>query len=144
MAKHKGNRWVDEDTLLKAVELRKKGLNYSEIGFQFGTSKSQAYSFVQKGLAILRNELRESAQDALVLELARLDDIVKTNYDSAIEDGNVRAQDQLLKVHDRRAKLLGLDNPNLQTSNKSEFAQLDVEEMDDQELEQAFNDIFTS
>lgn len=144
MAEVKRRQGYKDDIMQTALELHKKGMPYAQIGLELGMSGVQAFTYVKKAKEIARNEIIESAKDSIVTELLRLEDIVRANYEKAIDEGNYRAQDQLLKVHDRRVRLLGLDQANVSDANQSEFSQIDINEVDDKELEQVFNDIFTS
>lgn len=136
-------RKYNDEKILLALDLHKRGLTYGQISVELGCEVSQAHSFVQKGKEQVRKQILESASDSVLTELLRLEDIVQANYGKAIDEGNYRAQDQLLKVHDRKVKLLGLDKADALNTSESQFAKLDVDNITDDELEQAFNDLFT-
>jgi hypothetical protein len=117
----------------QAVELRRRHLNYRQIGAQLGYSDAAAYKAVQRGLA---DTAAEPSAEVRKLELERLDDIArgfqrvfatrhyaislgsgKVVMDPAtgqplVDDGPViQAGLALLRVMERRAKYLGLDAP---------------------------------
>lgn len=94
----------------KALKLRLKGLNYREIGREIGVSHPQAYRYVIECLDQIREEMKETAEQVLMLELERLDGLTSTFYPKAI-DGDIDAAGTVLRVMQRRAKLLGLDAP---------------------------------
>jgi hypothetical protein len=115
----------------RACELRARNMPYSEIAAELGISKSQAYEGVQRALA---DTVREPADDVRQLELLRLDELaraareVMTGTHYVVSQGKVvrltrggapleddgpvlAAIDRLLKIQERRARLLGLDSP---------------------------------
>lgn len=113
-----------------ACRLRSQGLDYQEIADQLHyASKSSAYEAVQRAL---KATVQEPADELRHLELLRLDELARrartvlesTHYvvdkgtvviwngEPLVDDGPVLAAvDRLLKVQERRAKLLGLDSP---------------------------------
>lgn len=113
----------------RACELRSRGWSYLRIGEELGIDGSAAYERVQRGIARVINEPAEAARQ---FELERLDRLWikaeeileaehivvqhgKIVYDpdtgSTLTDHTVPLQaiGTLLKVQERRAKLLGLD-----------------------------------
>lgn len=93
---------------LQALELRKAGLTYARIAEVCGyASKMGAHKAVQ---AAIRSTLREVAEDVRSLEIDRLDALLTGVYPQAIK-GNQGAIDRVLRIMERRAKLLGLDAP---------------------------------
>ena len=133
----KGRFDRDPDTAARdaeATRLRSRGWTYQRIADELGISKASAHDAVQRAL---RDTLTEPADDARQLELARLDAMygavlkvletkhVTVSHGKVIElpdssgelvpledDGPVLAAvDRLLRIQERRAKLLGLDVP---------------------------------
>ncbi|WP_327088546.1 hypothetical protein OIE66_40560 [Nonomuraea sp. NBC_01738] len=124
----------DPDVALRdarACEMRARNMPYSEIAAELGISKSQAWEGVQRALA---DTVREPADDVRRLELLRLDELARaarevmgaTHYvvsqgkvvrltrgGAPLEDDGpvLAAIDRLLKIQERRARLLGLDSP---------------------------------
>jgi hypothetical protein len=116
----------------RAVELRRRNLNYRQIANELGfSSVASAHGAVQRGLA---DTVAETNDEVRRLELDRLDDmaraalrvLAKTHYavshgqvvrhpvtgEALVDDGpTLAALDRLLKIMDRRAKYLGLDAP---------------------------------
>ena len=113
-----------------ALELRSHGLTYDQIAAQLGISKSSAWETVQQGLA---DTIAEPAAAARKLELDRLDvlyqaamrvleaqhltvshgRVVEHDGTPIDDDGPVlQAIDRLVRISERRARLLGLDAPN--------------------------------
>jgi len=92
----------------RALEMRIEGAAYEEIRAELGyRSRSGAHKAV---MSALRKMLREPADTVRELELQRLDRILRPMMQLAIT-GDAAAVDRVLKVMDRRAKLLGLDAP---------------------------------
>lgn len=115
----------------EACRLRAQNLSYRQIAAELGVDVHTAYDAVQRGL---RDTLQEPADEVRRLELERLDELAQqarkvmlgTHY--LINQGNVvrltrrgapleddgpvlAAIDRLLKIQERRARLLGLDAP---------------------------------
>lgn len=91
---------------LEALELRKQGLGYQAIADRLGYKNvSSAYQAVQ---AILKATLREPADELRRIEAERLDSLMTAVYRRA-QDGDEKALDRVLRVMERRARLLGLD-----------------------------------
>jgi orotate phosphoribosyltransferase-like protein len=94
---------------LKALELRKRGMNYTQIGEKLGCARSTACRYVLSELENLADKCREEAVHVRDLELHRLDELYLIAY-HAISDGNDLAGiDRCLRIMERRAKLLGID-----------------------------------
>ncbi len=94
---------------LKALELRKRGMNYSQIGKTLGCARNTACRYVLSELENLADKCREEAVHVRDLELQRLDELYLIAY-RAISDGNDLAGiDRCLRIMERRAKLLGID-----------------------------------
>jgi len=109
----------------RALEQRRRGLTYEAIGASLGVSRQRAHALVQK--AIARVELPLVA-DVRRLEVDRLDAMLDRAWQmylddhpfvaqGAILDGvfdartNMAAGQLLLRISERRAKLLGADAP---------------------------------
>lgn len=91
----------------QALELRKAGLSYDLIARRLNyRSRSGAYKAVQTAL---KKMLREPADELRQLELERLDAMLLGLWPQA-QRGNQGAVDRVLKIMERRAKLLGLDD----------------------------------
>lgn len=92
----------------EALELRKAGATYQQIADKMGISLSGAGVCVSRAMDALRLEVKEAAEQVLELELDRLDSMLLGLWDKA-RRGDVAAIDRVLKIQDRRAKYLGLD-----------------------------------
>lgn len=89
----------------QALDLRRAGWSFEDIAKAVGyANKGSAHRAVKQGIADIT---RESAQELLELELARLDDMFAGFYEKA-RDGDLFAVDRALKIIDQRARFLGL------------------------------------
>jgi hypothetical protein len=94
----------------ECLRLRLAGYSHREIAAQLGVAPSSAYKRVRHALDEINKTNLESAEQLRALELLRLDELLNALWDTAIA-GDLRAVDRVLKVMERRAKLLGLDAP---------------------------------
>lgn len=97
---------------LEALKLRLVGLSDVAIAAKIGRSRSWVYWAINKALD---EQTVEKAEQVRKIELARLDQVQQRVYLNAT-NGNLPAVDRLLKIMERRAKYLDLDNPRLSAS----------------------------
>lgn len=95
---------------VKALELRRMGKGYAEIARTLGIGKSQAHRLVQAGLSDARDQIRAEANDLRAEEISRLDAMLAGLWPDA-RKGHQGAVDRVLRIMERRSKLLGLDAP---------------------------------
>lgn len=106
----------------RVLDLRQEGHTYADIADkledEFGPDRlprSWGRSYVgqdlRRALQNAENDLAESAQDMLRLELRRLNELQQAFYRDALQ-GDTDAFDRVLKAMKRRAKYLGLDEPD--------------------------------
>ena len=107
-AKSSVRRIRTTEKTLKALELRKRGLNYTQIGEKLGCARSTACRYVLSELENLADKCREEAVHVRDIELQRLDALYLKAWE-AVEGGDLPAIDRCLRIMERRAKLLGLD-----------------------------------
>ena len=107
-AKSSVRRIRTTEKTLRALELRKRGLNYTQIGEKLGCHRSTACRYVMSELENLADKCREEAAHVRDLELQRLDALYLKAWE-AVEGGDLPSIDRCLRVQERRAKLLGLD-----------------------------------
>lgn len=93
----------------KLLELRRAGLTYAEIvrdhpdlGYRSPAAAAQ------DGVRAINAVLSDPARDVLALELSRLDALTQGLWPKARRGDNLSV-DRVLRVMERRAKLLGLD-----------------------------------
>jgi len=100
----------------QAVELRKAGATFEEIAAAHGADGRRLYS--NKGTAYraveqaLREAVREPTRELIELETQRLDLMLRALWPQVIA-GKLGAVDRALRVAERRARLLGLDGPQV-------------------------------
>jgi hypothetical protein len=108
----------------RVYELRIQGLTFdaiaNEVGFSGPSGAWQAYQRIRQEVIF------ESIDDARQLELMRLDDLQVAVWERAI-NGELPAAHCVLKIMDRRAKLLGLDKPEKFEVNKWDFNAEDLD-----------------
>ena len=96
----------------QALALRLTGATFDQIGQQLGCDKSTAYRLISKEI---REIPREEADELRTIECSRLDKLQHAVWQAAIQ-GDVNAVDRVLKISERRARLLGLDNMKIDAS----------------------------
>lgn len=106
-------RLESAETTGKVLDLRKGGASYSQIAAEMTKnghklSRQRCHIIVQNALKELREKLSVEAADVRTLELERLDAMWLALYPKRKEP---RVADSLVRLMDRRAKLLGLDAP---------------------------------
>lgn len=101
----------------KALELRKAGATYNQIATQLGySSPSTAHRAVTTALNRL---CTDNAEQLLKLELTRLDQATLWAAQRA-KAGEPAAINTLVRISERRAKLLGLDNNEKRLADAAE------------------------
>jgi len=96
-----------------AFALRIAGATYAQIAERLGVTTAGAHKIVKRVLERTRAETNEEAAELRRLEVERLDALLLTLWKPATE-GSLGAIDRVLKVMERRARLLGLDAPTRQ------------------------------
>jgi hypothetical protein len=109
----------------KVFELRIQGFTFEQIAVQVGFSgPSGAWQAYQR----IRSEfIFESVEEARQLELMRLDEMQFAVWDRAI-NGDLPALSCVLKIMDRRAKLLGLDKPEKMAVDRWGYNSADLDQ----------------
>ena len=116
----------------RVYELRIQGNTFEQIASEVGYSgPSGAWQAHQR---IKSEWIFESIDEARQLELMRLDELQVAVWDRAI-NGDLPAAHCVLKIMDRRAKLLGLDKPEKIEVNKWDINAEDL----DAEVERIVN-----
>mgnify|MGYP000884396735 CR=1 FL=1 len=98
------------DRRLQALELRKSGATFEQIGTALGVAKGSAYKMVAKAL---REREIPHVDELRKLEAERLDSL-QFNLWTRARNGELGAIDRVVKILERRAKLLGLDVDRLE------------------------------
>jgi predicted DNA-binding protein (UPF0251 family) len=92
----------------EVMRLREEGHKFPEIGRRLGISHVAAWKHCQRGLEEAAKQLTESAETIRAIELNRLDRALVKVF-RKVDQGDLAAVDRLIKIQERRAKLLGLD-----------------------------------
>jgi hypothetical protein len=103
-------RQLSMDREVEAIQLRRQGLTYGEIAERLGYADHRGASLaVQRGM---RRALQEPADELREIEAARLDRAMSKIWDQ-VEQGDLKAIGTMLRIMERRSKLLGLDAPTV-------------------------------
>lgn len=97
------------ELMRQALELRKQGWSYTQIGQQLGITSRRAARLVHQALSRWVGEI---AEDVRLLELQRLDALLAAYWEPALK-GDGTAADRVLRIMEQRAKLLGLNQVQL-------------------------------
>jgi DNA-binding transcriptional MerR regulator len=89
------------------LKLRRMGWNLNEIAVILDADPKEVE---KKFITAIRGIIRENFQDAQMLELDRLDELYRQYYPFAA-NGSQRALDSILRLTEKRFKLLGLEAP---------------------------------
>lgn len=108
-----------------AFEMRKKGATYREIGEKLGISTMAACNHVRAVLTELEEQTKEDARDLVKMELYRLDQMLLGLFEKAIA-GKETAVDRVLKIMERRARLIGLDAPKRQEVTGADGGEIQI------------------
>lgn len=106
----RGAKEIAAERRVKSLELRKGGMSYRQIGAQLGISEAQAHRDVTRILASIAKLAEPDALQVRILEQQRLDALLEALWPQA-QRGNHGAIDRVLRIMERRARLLGLDAP---------------------------------
>jgi len=93
-----------------AIELRKQGYTYAEIGTRLKVTAPRAYQYVQKALQEIAKVTLQNAEDLRNLELERLD-MAASAIAKAVKAGEINAINTLIRISESRRRLLGIDSP---------------------------------
>jgi len=94
----------------QALELRKAGATYEDIASKLRyASATGAHKAVVRAMQAI---IEEPAQEVRKIEIERLDRMLLSVW-GQVRDGNLGAIDRVLRIMERRARLLGLDAPTV-------------------------------
>lgn len=122
---------------LQALQLRMAGVSYHAIAERLGVSDTQAFHDVKAELAKIAKQASAEAEHVRTMELERLDAMTLALWAQA-KQGNQGAIDRLLRVMERRSKLLGLDAPTRQELSGPNGSPITIEQaaqMSDEEID---------
>jgi hypothetical protein len=94
----------------QATELRAAGNSYKAIAAQVGVSVRRVRQYLDKTMRALHEKAVRDVEVVIGLELQRLDELHRALWTRAVT-GDVKAALAILKIGERRSRLLGLDAP---------------------------------
>ena len=103
-------RTASAERRLRALELRKSGHTYEQIADDLGINVSAAYRHVVLALQAIREKTNEAADEVRTLEITRIDTMIGVLWPRVLK-GDYLAMDRVIKLMERRSKMLGLDAP---------------------------------
>ncbi len=97
----------------RALELREKGWSYRTIGAAMGLSPAGVHKAVTRAMEKTAARIATVADHVREIEIERLDRLQEAHWETATGKGKNRGQatDRVLKIMERRARLMGLDAP---------------------------------
>lgn len=96
------------DREVTIMQLRIGGARYEQIAERLGIAPSTVGRALKRAMGRWQDQATELAGEMVWLQLERLDRLLVALWKDA-SSGNVGAIDRVLKIEERRAKLLGLD-----------------------------------
>lgn len=107
------------DNRAKALDLRRAGASLRDIAKALGVSHQSAKRYIDTAISDLHNSQNQKTEDYRAVELDRLERLHMALWQRAIggkRDGvdippDYAAVDRLVRISERRSKLLGLDAP---------------------------------
>lgn len=125
-AKIAGARLTGDLFDLEVLEQRRSGKSVMEIATNLERKPEEIKAIIEKCLRLYVQEMAGSVEEVRTLELYRLDGMLEKLWNFRDDP---RTVDSILKVMDRRAKLMGLD-----AAEKSEVKVTGLENMSDEDL----------
>lgn len=113
-------KFITAEIEQRCVDLRMAGKRWSAIGAELGIGEATAADTAERVMIRSRRSTDAKADSMRTLELERLDRLMEALWERATQapggdnpnyDAQGKAVDRVLKVMERRAKLLGLDVP---------------------------------
>tara|TARA_B100000519_G_scaffold132739_1_gene114692 strand:+ start:2881 stop:3372 length:492 start_codon:yes stop_codon:yes gene_type:complete len=104
------------------LRLRKMGYDAQRISDELDIPLDRVSNIIKSALKKLTKEMKGAAEEIRCLELSRLDEMQTAIWQDCM-DGKLTAIDRVLKIMERRSRLVGLDAPerlNIKTDIKIE------------------------
>lgn len=99
---------------LQAFEMKKAGWSARDISKALGIKVTRLSQWLRQECQYLREHCSQSFEELLLIESERYDALMKAFWNQAVEHHNYKAAEIILKLLERKAKLLGLDAPEKQ------------------------------
>lgn len=114
---------------MEVARLMKNGMTYREIARELGVSLRTVWKDGQKVIERWRKEAVSEIDEHFILDMRRLDDALVA-ISANVRAGDFGAVDRLVKILERRAKMLGYDAPEQHSFNMKN----EITEMTDEQL----------
>src|SRR5512139_798613 len=114
---------------IEALELRKSGASYRQIGRALNISGAQAHRDVCLALAGLARIEKHTAEELQAIEVERLD-LALLAIAPQVKAGHLGAIDRWIRLSERRCKLLGLD-----ARTSTALLNIDLSQLSDEQVE---------
>lgn len=134
------NKAQKAERIQRAFELRKAGKTLRQIADMLGYSHEMVRQDINGVITNLQADAKQSADEMMSLELARLDDMQFSVWAEA-RRGDRKSIDTVLKIMERRAKLLGFD---IQRTVNLTVTKSELERMSDDELHELIDTLTTN
>ena len=105
------NGVAQRTTAKNVLKLRKMGLDAQQISGELDMPLDRVKNIISNALKALTKEMKGQAEQIRSLELTRLDELQTAIWADCM-DGKLTAIDRVLKIMERRSKLVGLDAPD--------------------------------
>lgn len=105
------NGVAQRTTAKNVLKLRKMGLDAQQISGELDMPLDRVKNIISNALKALAKEMKGQAEQIRSLELTRLDELQTAIWADCM-DGKLTAIDRVLKIMERRSKLVGLDAPD--------------------------------
>jgi len=96
------------DHRARALHLRRGGLTFEEIATELKVDEKRARRLCSDAMEDARAQVAANAKELQAMEVSRLDAMMNSIWDAAMR-GNLPVIDRVIKIMERRAKMLGLD-----------------------------------
>tara|TARA_R110000824_G_scaffold392619_1_gene591138 strand:+ start:74 stop:481 length:408 start_codon:yes stop_codon:yes gene_type:complete len=110
MGSPKGHKAAKAVRQQRALDMRMLGFSYRAIAKDCGVTEGTSYRDVQSAIASLDVIKKDKAERLRDMELMRLDHMTQ-RLAADVQRGDTKAITTEVRIMDRRAKLLGLDEP---------------------------------
>lgn len=110
MSKSSASRLKAAENRQAVLQLRRAGFTYARISEQVGLSAGRCVKIVNACLAEFATDAAEQVEELRRLQLCRIDHALAA-ISAKISTGHLGAIDRMVRLEERRSRLLGLDAP---------------------------------
>jgi predicted DNA-binding transcriptional regulator YafY len=129
------SKTVKAERIAQAFEFRKAGMSLREIAARLDVSHETVRKDIIEMTEQFIEEARVHHRTMVAMEMMRLDDMAFGIWPAATM-GDVKAIEAMLKIMERRAKMLGVDAQTLTKNIQVQVTPEQLTEMSDDELQQ--------